>query len=116
MLDSVEIMAAVIRSTKGGLLTDMAQKIKELKDNGIGKDISLRRGPDGYYSADLAEYVGILKTFNFAVQRSPLRLNEDGVKRCDKVIEEAYSKDPESTEKMSAILGLNIKMILKSKA
>jgi hypothetical protein len=113
MLDSVEVIATVIRSTNGGLLTQMAQKIKELKDQGIDAGISLRRNPDGFYSSDLAEYVGVLKTFGLAVQRSPLRLSPEGVKKCEQVIRESYSKDPEITTKMSAILGLDIDTILK---
>jgi len=110
-----ELIAAILLSTSGNI-SDLSQKLTELKERGIDIGfIALRRAPDGVYSEDIDQYISYLLTFDYVRERSPtVTLSEKGRNLCAKVVKNAYQRNPDAVGKMAEILNLDIKKLIRS--
>lgn len=80
--------AAQVESQGWPYIKDISMLLFELREKGFRfRDLGLRRIPEGYYSEDVETFVGQLLSMGYATQRSPIRLEPEGAKLCDEILE-----------------------------
>ena len=101
-----EIFALILLTTKGSV-SDLSQKILELKENNVNIGyIALRRSPEGVYSEDMDRYISFLLTFDYAQKRSPISLTSEGKTLCVDIVRKASNRSPETTAEAAKVLNL----------
>lgn len=75
------------RSGQWPYVKDVSELFFKLRGMGFRfRDLGLRRIPDGYYSEDVENFVGQLLSMGYATQRSPIRLDDEGVQLCNGIL------------------------------
>lgn len=84
------------RSVQWPYVKDISRIFFGLRQKGFRfRGLGLRRIPEGYYSEDVENFVGNLLSMGYATQRSPICLEADGLKLCNKIIDETKGNEPE---------------------
>ena len=91
-------------------VSSLFAKLREEKIEEVGK-VALRRLPHGLYSEDVEAFFGHLIASGFATARSPLLVNEKGLRLCQKLIGEESSSHPEEFKKVAHAIGFDLSLI-----
>jgi hypothetical protein len=63
-----------------GFIKDISNRLHEYKQQGQDvSDVTLQRIPGGFYSKEVAEFVGRLLTVGLVTQENPIILNQEGI-------------------------------------
>jgi hypothetical protein len=90
-------------------IVDLSNKILELKKN-FHLDVSsipIRADRDGWISDDFSSFVNRFVLFGLA-QKSPIRLNDEARKLCEKILAEDAEKHSEQVDTLVHALGLDL--------
>ena len=89
------------RSVRWPYVNDISDLFFSLREMGFRfRDLGLRRIPDGYYSEDVENFVGQLLSMGYATQRSPIRLDEGGVRVCKEILANEYQRNKSEVERL----------------
>ncbi|MEW6266457.1 MAG: hypothetical protein AB1641_25575 [Thermodesulfobacteriota bacterium] len=83
----------------------LSNSIALLKKRGLDvSNISLRNVPGGYYSDEVESFIGRLLLFNYAQQRSPIKLSSEGKELCNNISEKAKTEHPYEVDKINQLI------------
>jgi hypothetical protein len=104
------ILASAILETfrrqKEAEIEDISRLLYVLRSSHIDiGEIDLRRIPGGFYSEDLEILISHSLDSGFVDQKSPLRLNTEGIKFLEEIVEEERKNNAEGLKRVEQILG-----------
>lgn len=82
-----------------------AEKVEE-----VGQ-VALRKVPHGLYSEDIEAFFGRLLASGFAEAFSPLKVNEQGLRLCQELVDEEGQAHPDAFAKVAAVLGFDLAVL-----
>lgn len=93
------------RSDRWPYVKDISGLFFNLRERGFQfRDLGLRRIPDGYYSEDVENFVGQLLSMGYATQRSPINLDDEGVRLCEKIVAKEVEKNKREIERLESVV------------
>jgi hypothetical protein len=103
------VLAKSIRrkSDQWPYVKDISEIFFRLREAGFRfRGMGLRRIPDGFYSEDVETFVGQLLSMGYATQRSPINLEEDGLKLCEELWarEKEGERDKAEVDRLSEVV------------
>lgn len=74
------------KSEQWPYIKDISEIFFHLREVGFRfRGLGLRRIPDGFYSEDVESFVGQLLSMGYATQRSPINLEDEGLRLCEDI-------------------------------
>src|SRR5260370_23405669 len=91
-------------------ISSLFAKLRAEKVEEVGR-VALRRVPHGLYSEDVEAFFGRLLAGGFAEARSPLVVNEQGLRLCQELIYEEGQSHPDALPKVAKVLGFDLALL-----
>ncbi|MGB6941803.1 MAG: hypothetical protein WBE37_05380 [Bryobacteraceae bacterium] len=89
-------------------IEDVSALFGEARKRGLELEkVALRRVPGGLYSEDVEAFAGRLFAAGYAKARSPITLEEKGVRICEEIVGEELRRNPESLRTVASVLDLD---------
>jgi hypothetical protein len=92
-------------------ISGLFAKLRAEKVEEVGQ-VALRRVPHGLYSEDVEAFFGRLLAGGFAEARSPLRVNDHGLRLCQELIDEEGQSHPAALAKVAKVLGFDLALLM----
>lgn len=92
------------KSDQWPYIKDISEIFFHLREAGFRfRGLGLRRIPDGFYSEDVESFVGQLLSMGYATQRSPINLEDEGLRLCDEIWarEKKFDHNKAETERLN---------------
>lgn len=95
------------------LIEQVSELFAKLRQENVDdvRRVALRQLPHGIYSEDVEAFFGRLLAGGFAQAYSPLKVNREGRKLCEDLLEEKSKTHPQELSRVARVLGFDLSRI-----